>query len=75
MLDTNIAIHLRDRDDQIMEKVEALSGAVILSIVTFIELEGGVHADPAQALVHRATFVTRNAGDFRDIPGLEILAL
>lgn len=124
MLDTNVAIHLRDRDEAIMDKIEVLSGAVVLSVVTRIELEGGVHADPAQAhlrrprldamlealpvldfdqaaadayrgiletvgyprrkvldrmiaaqaLVHRATLVTRNTDDFRDIPGLQILA-
>jgi predicted nucleic acid-binding protein len=27
----------------------------------------------AQALVHRATLITRNAADFRDVPGLQIL--
>jgi predicted nucleic acid-binding protein len=27
----------------------------------------------AQALVHRATLVTRNGDDFRDIPGLRML--
>jgi tRNA(fMet)-specific endonuclease VapC len=28
----------------------------------------------AQALVHRATLVTLNAGDLRDVPGLELLS-
>ena len=28
----------------------------------------------AQALVHRATLITRNPDDFRDVPGLELLA-
>jgi tRNA(fMet)-specific endonuclease VapC len=28
----------------------------------------------AQALLHRATLVTLNAGDVRDVPGLELLS-
>jgi tRNA(fMet)-specific endonuclease VapC len=28
----------------------------------------------AQLLVHRATLVTLNADDFRDVPGLQLLA-
>lgn len=105
-----------------MDVVADLPGAVILSVVTRVELEGGVHTDPtqapirrvrldailealpvvdfdqaaaeayrgiletvgysrrkvldrmiaAQALVHKATLVTRNVDDFRDVPGLAI---
>jgi tRNA(fMet)-specific endonuclease VapC len=123
VLDTNIAIHLRDGDETIAAKVAALDDAVLLSIVTRIELEGGVYRDAqqtaarrprvdailaalpvlafddaaadayrmiveaagysrrklldrmiaAQALVHRATLITRNGDDFRDVPGLTLL--
>ncbi len=123
LLDTDVAIHLRDGDDVVAAKVAALTGAVLLSVVSRIELEGGVYRDPAQtsvrrprldailaalpvlafddtaadayrqivesagysrrkildrmiaaqALVHRATLVTRNATDFRDVPGLDLM--
>ncbi|HWU81107.1 MAG TPA: type II toxin-antitoxin system VapC family toxin [Caulobacter sp.] len=124
LLDTNIAIHLRDGDPFVSAKVAALEGAVLLSIISRVELEGGVYRDPrevgvrrarldvmldalpvldfgheaadayraiveaagssrrkildrmiaAQALVHRAALVTRNAADFQDIPGLVLVA-
>ena len=41
------------------------------------DLSGGALLDrmvAAQALVHRATIVTTNADDFRDMPGLRIAA-
>ncbi|MEP6778658.1 MAG: PIN domain-containing protein [Gemmatimonadaceae bacterium] len=124
VLDTNVAIHLRDGDDRITRSVAALNGAIMMSIVTRVELEGGVYREPtdamirrtrldmllsaiptlafddasatmygqivaqagysrrklldrmiaAQAMVHRATVVTMNAGDFTDILGLDILS-
>ena len=123
ILDTDVAIHLRDGDLNIAGRVAALEGAVLLSIVTRVELEGGVWRVPAeahlrrprldamlaslpvlafddaaadayrgiveavghsrrrlldrmiaaQALVHRATLVTCNGEDFRDVPGLNLL--
>jgi predicted nucleic acid-binding protein len=123
LLDTNVAIHLRDGDEIVTSQVAALEGAILLSVISRVELEGGVYRDPAQAgirrprldamlaalpvlafddtaadayrqiveavghsrrklldrmiaaqaLVHRAALVTLNAGDFRDVPGLEFL--
>lgn len=124
LLDTDVAIHLRDGDPAVTAKVDALDDAVLMSIVTRVELEGGVYREPvhaqvrrvrldailaaiptiafddaaadayadivaragysrrklldrmiaAQALVHRSTLVTINAGDYADVPGLSLLA-
>lgn len=107
-----------------MVSVAGLDGTVLLSIITQVELEGGVYRDPAQsgvrrprldailrafpvlafddvaaghyraiveaagfsrrkvldrmiaaqALAHSATLVTLNPVDFRDVPGLDLLA-
>ena len=54
LLDTNVAIHLRDGEPVISGKVLALGSAVLMSIVTRVELEGGVHRDPSNAAVKRA---------------------
>jgi tRNA(fMet)-specific endonuclease VapC len=124
LLDTNIAIHLRDGDPATTARIASLEGAVLLSIISRVELEGGVYREPAdaslrrarldlmldtlpvldfdreaadayraiveaagysrrkildrmiaaQALVHRAALVTRNAADFQDVPGLKLVA-
>lgn len=54
LLDTNVAIHLRDGDRTITDKVVALNDAVLMSIVTRAELEGGVYREPAHARLRRA---------------------
>lgn len=54
VLDTNVAIGLRDGDPAIVAKIAVLSGAVLMSVVTRVELEGGVHRDRAHANVRRA---------------------
>lgn len=124
LLDTSVAIGVRDGDPAVTAKLGALEGAVMLSIITRVELEGGVYREPAesglrrarldaildvlpvlafdehaadayrtiveavgysrrklldrmiaaQALVHRAAVVTQNPADFRDVPGLEVIA-
>ena len=53
LLDTNVAIHLRDGDKTITDKVASLDGAVLMSIVTRVELEAGVYREPAHARVRR----------------------
>ena len=123
ILDTNVAIHLRDGDASITAKTGGLEGPILLSVISRVELEGGVYRDPttstvrrtrldlilralpivafddaaadayrgivetsgysrrklidrmiaAQALVHRATLVTCNGDDFRDVLGLKML--
>ncbi|QYE34775.1 PIN domain-containing protein [Polymorphobacter sp. PAMC 29334] len=42
LIDTNIAIHLRDLHDAVTERVASLDSLPLLSIVSRVELEGGV---------------------------------
>lgn len=50
VLDTNVAIHLRDGDEDIETKFSALGGSAAISVVTLVELEGGVYRDPTQTV-------------------------
>lgn len=54
LIDTDVAIHLRDGDAGVTAKIGALEDAMLMSIVTRVELEGGVYRDPSQAHVRRA---------------------
>jgi predicted nucleic acid-binding protein len=54
LLDTDVAIHLRDGDAAIVDKVAALDDAVLMSIVTRVELDGGVYREPVHAPLRRA---------------------
>lgn len=54
LLDTNVAIHLRDGDVRVTAQIAALEGAVLMSVVTRVELEGGVHREPQHAALRRA---------------------
>jgi tRNA(fMet)-specific endonuclease VapC len=55
VLDTNVAIHLRDGDAAVTARVASLDGAVLLSVVTPVELEGGICRDLAQSAIRRAS--------------------
>ena len=57
LIDTDVAIHLRDGDADVTAKVGALDDAIVMSIITRVELEGGVYRVPAQAPVRRARLV------------------
>jgi predicted nucleic acid-binding protein len=54
ILDTNVAINLRDGDPAVAAKVAALNDAILISVVTRVELEGGVYREPAHATLRRA---------------------
>lgn len=53
LIDTNIAIHLRDGDAEIEARIARLPILPAISTVTRVELEGGVYRDPAQAVLLR----------------------
>jgi tRNA(fMet)-specific endonuclease VapC len=54
LLDTDVAIHLRDGDQAVTERIASLDDAVLMSIITRVELEGGVYREPAYAPIRRA---------------------
>ncbi|MBC7768951.1 MAG: type II toxin-antitoxin system VapC family toxin [Phycisphaerales bacterium] len=54
LIDTNVAIHVRDGDRPTTSRVAALKGAVMISVVTRVELEGGVYREPANVVARRA---------------------
>ena len=54
LLDTNVVIHLRDGDERILKRVERLEDAIVMSVVSRVELEGGVYREPAMAGIRRA---------------------
>ena len=53
ILDTNVAIHLRDGDASITAKTGGLEGPILLSVISRVELEGGVYRDPTTSTVRR----------------------
>lgn len=54
LIDTNIAIHLRDKDRDVILRLLGLPARPMLSIISLVELEGGIAAVPALAAIRRA---------------------
>lgn len=54
LLDTCIAIHLRDETAEIADKIAGLSDTPFLSVVSRVELENGVAAEPRHSALRRA---------------------
>lgn len=54
LIDTDVAIHLRDGDADVTARIGALDDAILMSVITRVELEGGIYRVPAQAPVRRA---------------------
>lgn len=53
LIDTNIAIFLRDGDPEITARLRTLTSLPLISVVTRVELEGGVYRDRGTAAVLR----------------------
>jgi tRNA(fMet)-specific endonuclease VapC len=53
LLDTNVAIHLRDGHGETLTRLGALDEMPALSVITLVELEGGIYAAPDQGQVRR----------------------
>ena len=54
LIDTDIAIHLRDGTGDVFALVNALPALPCISLMTWVELEGGVGAKPALAARRRS---------------------
>jgi predicted nucleic acid-binding protein len=54
LIDTNVAIHLRDGERSIIAQLDALSAKPVMSILTRVELEGGVYSRPELMIKRRA---------------------
>ena len=54
LIDTNVAIHLRDGERSIIAQLDALSAKPEMSVLTRVELEGGVYSRPELMAKRRA---------------------
>jgi tRNA(fMet)-specific endonuclease VapC len=54
LIDTNIAIHARDGNDEVLDKLAEHSGNVVMSALSLVELQRGVFRDPANTSIRQA---------------------
>lgn len=70
LLDTSVAILLRDGDPATLNRIDALVGRPLISVISRVELEGGVYREPARSALLRQRLDTMLAGldqlDFQD---------
>ncbi|MBX3484821.1 PIN domain-containing protein [Phenylobacterium sp.] len=53
LLDTSVAVPVRDGDEAVLTRVEALEGDACMSVITRVELEGGVGRIAHEAEIRR----------------------
>lgn len=53
ILDTNVLIEIRDLNEVFLTKLETIEDTPMMSVISRIELEGGVFRIPADALARR----------------------
>lgn len=58
LIDTNIAIHARDGADSVLDKLAEHDGAVVLSVLSLVELQRGLYKFPAHTAVRRLRLET-----------------
>jgi tRNA(fMet)-specific endonuclease VapC len=54
LIDTNIAIHARDGTDAVLDKLAEHDGEVLLSALSFAELQRGLYKNPAFTAIRQA---------------------
>ena len=54
LIDTNVAIHLRDGNADVARQMAELDGPPVLSMITRIELENGIYREPEWPETRRA---------------------
>ena len=54
LIDTNIAIHARDGHGSVLERLLRHDGQVVLSVLSLVELQRGLHTNAAGSALRRA---------------------